>query len=141
MIARILKSIGLDVSEELEGFQITYGKVCTISVWVSAGIPLDRYCQKKGIMVGKGLVTGSIRPAGRKDVVVTFACVDFNTPDTLIQEYIKKFGGKMVSQTVAYGRYKHRPFIGEKKLCNRNTNGSAAYMDINSYLLTSYCLN
>ena len=57
--------------------------------------------------------TGSIRPAGKKDVIVTFAGVDFNTPDTLIQEYITKFGGKMVSQTVTYGRYKHGPFIGK----------------------------
>ena len=57
--------------------------------------------------------TGTIWPAGRKDVIVTFAGVDFNTPDTLIQEYIMKFGGKMVSQTVTYGRYKQGPFIGK----------------------------
>ena len=91
---------------------MTYGRVCTIRAWKSAGFSLERFCQKEGIIVGKGLRTGSIRPAGRKDVIVTFAGVDFNTPDTLIQEYIMKFGGKMVSQTVTYGRYKQGPFIG-----------------------------
>ena len=103
LIARILRSVGIDVAKELEGFQITYGKVCIISAWMSAGISLEKFCQKKGIIVSQGLRTGSIRPAGRKDVVVTFSGVDFNTPDSLIVEYIQKFGGKMVNQTVAYG--------------------------------------
>ena len=40
LIARILRSVGIDVAKELEGFQITYGKVCIISAWMSAGISL-----------------------------------------------------------------------------------------------------
>ena len=43
LIARILRSVGIDVAKELEGFQITYGKVCIISAWMSAGISLDRF--------------------------------------------------------------------------------------------------
>ena len=113
LTARILKSVGIDIAKELEGFQVTYGRIVTISAWMSADISLERFCQKEGIIVGQGLRTGSIRPAGKKDVTVTFAGVDFNTPDTLIKEYITKFGGKMVSQTVMYGRYKQGPFIGK----------------------------
>jgi hypothetical protein len=45
--------------------------------------------------------------------IVTVAGVDFDTPDTLIQEYIKKFGGKLMSQYVSYGRYFEGPFIGK----------------------------
>ena len=113
MVARIMKSIGLDISNQMEGYQITYGRVCTISVWVTKGVPLDKFCQKESIVVAKGIVTGSIRPAGRRDVIVTFAGVDFNTPDSLIQEYIQKFGGKMMSQNVNYGKYTEGPFIGK----------------------------
>ena len=86
LTARILKSVEIDITKELEGFQVTYRRICTISAWMSAGISLERFRQKEGIIVGKGLRTGPIRPAGRKDVIVTFAGVDFNTPDTLIQE-------------------------------------------------------
>ena len=110
LTARILKSVGIDIAKELEGFQVTYGRIVTISAWMSVGISLERFCQKEGIIVGHGLRTGSIRPAGKKDVIVTFAGVDFNT---LIKEYIMKFGGKMVSQTVTYGRYRQGPFIGK----------------------------
>ena len=28
LTARILKSVGIDIAKELEGFQVTYGKVC-----------------------------------------------------------------------------------------------------------------
>jgi hypothetical protein len=78
---------------------------------VVQGVLLDRFFQKENIIVSKGVVTGFIRPAGRLDVIVTFAGVDYNTPDTLIQEYIKKFGGKLMSQNVSYGRYSEGPFI------------------------------
>ena len=90
-VARIMHSIGLDIGNQVEGYQIIYGKVCIISVWVVKGVSLDRFCQRENIIVSKGVVTGTIRPAGRRDVIVTVAGVDF---DTLIQEYIKKFGGK-----------------------------------------------
>jgi hypothetical protein len=112
-VARIMHSIGLDIGNQVEGYQIIYGKVCIISVWVVKGVSLDRFCQRENIIVSKGVVTGTIRPAGRRDVIVTVAGVDFDTPDTLIQEYIKKFGGKLMSQDVSYGRYFEGPFIGK----------------------------
>ena len=59
LTARILKSVGIDIAKELEGFQVTYGRVCTISAWMSMGVSLERFCQKEGIIVGKGLRTGS----------------------------------------------------------------------------------
>ena len=51
----------------------------------------------ENIMVNNGVITGSIQPAGRKDVIVTVSGLNFNTPDTLMQEYIFKFGGKLMS--------------------------------------------
>jgi hypothetical protein len=113
MVKRIMNSIGLDIGNQVEGYQIIYGRVCLISVWVVKGVSLDKFCQRENIIVTKGVVTGTIRPAGRRDVIVTFAGVDFNTPDSLIQGYIQKFGGKLMSQNVSYGRYSEGPFIGK----------------------------
>ena len=86
----------------MEGYQVTYGRVCTISVWIKKDIMLNRFCQKEGIVVDKemGLRTGTIRPAGRRDVLVTVAGVDYNTPDSLIQEYLEKFGGKIMKESM-----------------------------------------
>ena len=75
MVARIINSIGLDI-----GNQIIYGKVCIISTWVEKGASLDKFCQKENIIMTKGIVTGTIRSAGRRNVIITVAGVNFNTP-------------------------------------------------------------
>ena len=54
----------------------------------------------------------NIRPSGRKDVMLTISGLDFNTPDTLVKEYIEKFGGKMVSQEAIYGKHGEGPLRG-----------------------------
>ena len=55
-VARIMHSIGLDIGNQVEGYQIIYGKVCIISVWVvqAESIPRqvlpegEHYCEQKG---------------------------------------------------------------------------------------------
>ena len=64
-VSKLLISIGLNACDEMEEYQINYRKVCTISMWVKKDITLDRFCQKEGIVIEKGIVTGTIRPAGR----------------------------------------------------------------------------
>ena len=61
----------------------------------------------------RGVNTRNIRPAGRPDVTVSFIGLDFNTPDTLIQDYITKFGDKLLSTSVIYGRHGDGPFKGK----------------------------
>ena len=112
-VARIFRSIGLDIDTQVEGYQIQYGRVCIIQVWVEKSVHLDRFCKVENIVVSKGVMTGNIRPAGRKDVLVTVAGLDFNTPDTLVQEYITKFGAKIVNTAVIYSKFTEGPFKGK----------------------------
>ena len=42
--------------------------------------------------VNEGVMTGTVRPAGKRDVTVTIIGLDFNTPDSFVFEYLKKFG-------------------------------------------------
>ena len=72
-----------------------------------------RGCKVEGIKVGKGIITGQIRPAGRKDVTLTASGLDFNTPDSLVFEYIQKFGGVVISNQVLYSRFSEGPFKGK----------------------------
>ena len=60
-------------------------------------------------------MTGMIRPSGRRDVTVTVSGLDFNTPDSLVFEYIKKFGGIIISNNVIYTKFSEGPFKGK---CN-----------------------
>ena len=86
------------------------------------------FCKAEAIIIGKGIVTGQIRPAIRKDVSLTVSGLDFNTADSLIFEYIQKFGATIVSNNVVYSKYNEGPFKGkyngERKYSVNFTNGN-----------------
>lgn len=121
-VARLLTSIGMKTqgpSCELLGYQIMYGRVVTLAVWCVPGVNLEKFCRNENIQVSRGIWTRNIRPSGRRDVTVTVVGLDFNTPDSLVKDYIEKFGGKSVNQQVIYGRHGEGPlkgvFNGERK--------------------------
>ena len=112
-IARVLKTLGIDISSQTQGFQLHYkGRVSIISVWMAAGINLERFCKEVNIKVTKGVMTGMIRPAGRTDVTVKVEGLDFNTPDNFVIDYINKFG-TVKSNVVVYTKYESGPFKGK----------------------------
>ena len=79
-IARVLKTLGIDIISQVQGHQVHYrGKISVISVWMNAGLSLDRFCKDVNISVTRGVITGMIRPAGKKYVMVTVNGLDFNT--------------------------------------------------------------
>ena len=101
-IARVLKTLGIDVVTQTQGYQVHYkGKFSIISVWMAAGIPLDRFCKDINIKVVDGVMTGMIRPAGKTDMTVKVEGLDFNS---LVIEYLGKFG-TVKSNTVIYAKY------------------------------------
>ena len=112
-IARVLKSLRMNIETELEGAQIQYGRMPIIHVWCKPEVKLEKFCNNVGIIVSNGLSTGHIRPAGRRDVMVTIQGLNFNTPDGLVMEYIRKFGGELVSQDVVYRKYKEGLLAGK----------------------------
>ena len=78
-----------------------------------AGLDLEQFCVPESLQVEKGVRTNFIRPSGRKDVEVTVVGLGFNTPDSLVQEYITKFGGKLVTTDVIYDKFSSGPFKGK----------------------------
>ena len=99
-IVKLLNKLKLNINSHVEGYQVSYGrKKAKIEVLCKADLDLEQFCLTESLQVEKGVRTNFIRPAGRKDVEVTVAGLGFNTPDSLVQEYITKFGGKMVPMT------------------------------------------
>ena len=102
-IATLLNKMKLNISSHVEGYQVSHGrKKAKIEVLCRADLDLEKFCIHESLQVEKGVKTNFIRPAGRKDVEVTVAGLGFNTPDSLVQEYITKFGGKLVFKNVYY---------------------------------------
>ena len=113
-VAKLLNKIKLNINAHVEGYQISFGrKKSKIEVLCKQGLNLEQFCVQESLEVEKGVKTNFIRPAGRKDVEVTVTGLGFNTPDSLIQEYITKFGGKMVTKDVIYGKYGAGLFQGK----------------------------
>ena len=112
-IERVFKTLGIDIVTQIEGSQVHYrGMTSPISVWMKAGVDLEKFCKDISIKVTNGVMTGMIRPAGKKDVTVTIAGLDFNTPDTFVMDYLNKFG-VVLDNTVMYTRFESGPFKGK----------------------------
>ena len=112
-IARVLKTLGIDIASQTQGYQVHFkGKISIISVWMAAGINLDRFCKEVNIKVARGVMTGMIRPAGKTDVTVKVDGLDFNTPDNFVIDYLNKFG-IVKSNVVVYSKYDTGPFKGK----------------------------
>ena len=110
-VARVLNSIGLNIEDQVEGYQVQYNSGRHIlSVWVIQGLDLERFCREENINVAKGIVKGVIKPAGRRDVTVSVSRLDFNTPDSLVCDYIRKFGGVILNANVIYSKFTEGPF-------------------------------
>ena len=113
-IERILRTLGIDIRSQVEGYQLQYrGMTSVLSVWMPVGVNLDRYCKDMVIRVNSSVNTGMIRPAGKTEVTVTIAGLDFNTPDTLVLDYLSMFG-IVKKQSVIYSEYTDGPFRGKK---------------------------
>ena len=72
-----------------------------------------KFCLSESIAITKNMSTGIIRPAGKRDVKVTVCGLHWNTPDSLVQEYIQKFGGKLMTSGVVYVKYKQGALTGK----------------------------
>ena len=99
----ILKSIGMNVN----------GIMPVIIVLCKAGVNLEKLCLSESITITKNMSTGIIRPAGKRDVMARVSSLHWNTPDSLVQEYIKKLAGKLMTTRVVYARYKQGALIGK----------------------------
>ena len=112
-VARVLKTLGIDIVAQVLGSQVHYkGKFSIVSVWMAPGVSLDKFCKDVNIKVTPGIMTGMIRPAGKKDVTVTIDGLDFNTPDSFVIDYMNKFG-VVLSNAVVYTKCDTGPFKGK----------------------------
>ena len=112
-VAKLAARLGIDIASDMEGYQICPGNSLKILFWMKNSVNLDRFCKDEVFRVSDGVRTGYIRPMDRKEVIVTVKGINFNTPDSLVIDYINKHG-RVISGSVVYDTTKEGPFKGLK---------------------------
>ena len=64
-VSKLLKNLGMDIKEQVEGYQI---KNRMISVWMVNGVSMDRFCKEDSVKVAPGIKTGFIQLAGNNEI-------------------------------------------------------------------------
>ena len=68
-LVRVFRTLGIDILNHITGWQIQYrGAFAIISVWIASGINVERFCKDVNIRVKEGVITSTIRPAGKTSV-------------------------------------------------------------------------
>ena len=107
-VAKLLAKLGIDWKTNMQGYQLSWKR---IYVWFKESFDIKRFCYVDSIKVADGIKTGEIKPMDRREVDVKISGLNFNTPDSLVKEYLNKHG-LVVSTKVIYETDKEGPFEG-----------------------------
>ena len=102
--ARMMRKVGIDLRSgvHVEGVQICpNGRGC-ILITMNKEVQLQRFCRYDNFEVtSTGIRSTMVKPAGKKEVVVTMKGIHPNTRDCVVLNYLAKFG-KVVTNKVVY---------------------------------------
>ena len=114
--AKFLFKIGIYMKSwaEIEGVQICPNGRGVIFITLKENVNIDRFCCYDVIEVSSsGIRSVLVKPAGKRDVTVNLKGLHPNTSDTLVIEYLEKFG-KLISNRVIHNTYTEGPLKGLK---------------------------
>ena len=112
-VAEICEKINMEIPRTVYGYQIHYAyRSSIVNLLVKDGVPYEQYIRREPFNLNSDLEITSIKPAGNQEVTLVVLGLDFMVDDSVIFNYVEKFGGKMVSQNVIYGRDRQGPFKG-----------------------------
>ena len=113
IIGEMCEKVGIDIPTVLLGYQIHFAyKVSTVNLIVKEGVQIDRYLRYEPFIFNEEIEVKSITQAGVKEVTMVVMGLDYAINDNVMFEYIKSFGGKIVSNKVIYSKDKQGPFKG-----------------------------
>ena len=113
---RVMKKIGLDTNPgvNVEAIQICPNGKGIILITLKDGLPLDPYCRYDVFEVTEsGIRAVHVKPAGKREVVITVKGLHPNTRDQTVLDYFAKFG-RIVTTKVVHSVYTEGPLKGFK---------------------------
>ena len=120
--ARLIVKIGLDPhpGAQIEEVQICPNGRGVILITLKDNVRIEDYCRYDVLIVTEsGIRSSMMKPAGKKEVVVTIKGVHPNTRDSFVLDYLSKFGN-IVTTKVVHGEFAAGPLKGM-------TNGDRSY--------------
>ena len=133
--ARLMRKLGLDQRPgvQVEGVQICPNGRGVILITLKNEVKIDRFCRYEAFEVtNTGIRSVLVKPAGKREVVVSLKGIHPNTRDDGVLDYLAKFA-KVVTTKVVYGTFSEGPLKGMR-------NGDRSYkleikpgMNIGSY--------
>ena len=119
---RMMTKLGIDVRPggQVEGVQICPSGRGIIFITMCKEVDLSQFCRYEALEVtSSGIWSSRVKPAGKREVVVTLRGVHPNTRDTVVISYLSRFG-RMVTTKVVHEVYGAGPLKGLK-------NGNRSY--------------
>ena len=112
----MMRKLGLDPRPgiHVEGVQICPQGRGVIYITLMKEVNIDRFCRYDVLEVTQsGIRTSLVKPAYKKEVIVTAKGIHPNTKETVVLDYLGKFG-KVFTGKVVYGLYPDGPLKGFK---------------------------
>ena len=112
--AKFLKKLGLDMSTggAVDGVQICPGGRGVIFITLKEQEDLNKYCRYDVLdITSTGIRAVMVKPAGKREVVLTLRGVHPSTKDSVVFEYLEKFGS-IGNRRVVYGVFSDGPLRG-----------------------------
>ena len=92
--ARLMRKIGLDLRPgvHVEGVQLCPNGRGVILITLKDGVNIDNFCRYDVLQVTEsGIRSSLVKPAGKREVVVTVKGIHPNTRDSVVLDYLGKF--------------------------------------------------
>ena len=113
-VARVMRKLGID---QRPGIHVESVQICpngrgVLLITLKKEVQIDRFCCHDVFEVTQsGIRAVHVKPAGKREVVVTFKGIHPNTRDDGVVDYLSKYG-KVVANKVIYGVFGEGPLRG-----------------------------
>ena len=101
--ARVMRKLGLDPTPggQVEAVQICPNGRGIILITLKQGVPIEKFCRHDVFEVtATGIRAVNIKPAGKRDVVVTVKGIHPNTRDEEVLAYLKRFSRNVTNKVI-----------------------------------------
>ena len=112
----LLKKLGVDPRPgvHLDQIQICPSGRGVILITLKQGVDITRFCRYDVFQItNSGIRAVNVKPAGKREVVLTLRGLHPNTRDDGVINYLGKFG-KVITNKVVYGTFGNGPLLGIK---------------------------
>ena len=114
LVGEICRKIGVNIGTQTLGSQVHFNpREIVISIILKPEIGPDQFCSQETQYVSESVRIVSVKPDSSRIIKMRLVGLYFNTPDSLISDYVNQFGIKLVNTSPSMDTYKEGPWKGQ----------------------------